>query len=162
MSIEGGDSRTLQVIRRVLGLLLLVAWVGTFVELLLLGHDEDGLQLIPLALLVSGVVTLMWTLFRPAMSAVAAFRIVMVLMIVGGGLGVALHFRANLEFQRELTPDGPMSDLFWKAVSAKTPPALAPGVLAQLGCLGLIYAYRLPAGRTAADRREGESNVAIR
>ena len=78
MSIVGGDTRTLQVIRRVLGLLLLVAGVGTFVELLLLGHDEDGLQLIPLALLVGGVVTLVWTLFRPATLAVAAFRIVMV------------------------------------------------------------------------------------
>ena len=162
MSSVGGDTRILDVIRRVLGLLLLVALVGTSVELLLLEHDEDALQLIPLALLAGGVVTLASTAIRPAPLTVAAFRTVMVLMIVGGGLGLALHFRANLEFQRELTPESSVSDLFWKAVRAKTPPALAPGVLAQLGCLGLIYAYRLPVGRTDAGRHEGESNVAIR
>ena len=161
-SAGGGDTRILDVIRRVLGLLLLVALVGTSVELLLLEHDEDALQFIPLALLAGGVVTLTMTAIRPAPLTMAAFRIVMVLMIVGGVLGMALHFRANLEFQRELTPEGTVSDLFWKAVSAKTPPALAPGVLAQLGCLGLIYAYRLPVGRTAAGRHEGERNVSIR
>jgi hypothetical protein len=161
-SAGGGDTRTLQVIRRVLGLLLLAALVGTFVELLLLEHDEDAWQLIPLALLTGGVVTLVSTAIRPAPLTVAAFRLVMMLMIVGGVLGFGLHFRANLEFQRELTPAGTVSDLFWKAVSAKTPPALAPGVLAQLGCLGLIYAYRFPAGRTAAGRHEGESHVTIR
>jgi hypothetical protein len=141
-----------------------VALAGTSVELLLLQHDEDALQLIPLALLAGGVVTLAMTAIRPAPSTVGAFRTVMVLMIGGGVLGLALHLRANLEFQRELTPEGAVSDLFWKAVSAKTPPALAPGVLAQLGCLGLIYAYRLPVGRTNAGRHEeeGESDVTIR
>lgn len=139
-----------------------MALVGTSVELLLLEHDEDALQLIPLALLAGGIVTLAVTAFKPAPLTVGMFRALMGLMILGGVLGLALHFRANLEFQRELTPDGTVSDLFWKAVSAKTPPALAPGMLAQLGCLGLIYAYRLPVGRTDAGRHEGEHNVANR
>jgi hypothetical protein len=35
--------------------------------------------------------------------------------------------------------------LFVKVVTAKAPPALAPGVMVQLGLLGLVYTYRHPA-----------------
>jgi hypothetical protein len=157
----GAEPRTLAVIRRVLALLLLAAMAGTTTELLLLEHDEDLSQLIPLALLAAGAAALITTLVRPRPAAIALFRALMVLLIAGGGLGLALHFKANLEFQRELTPDGALSELIWKALAAKTPPALAPGTLAQLGCLGLIYAYRLPAA-SATGRQQGESNVAIR
>ena len=139
-------------IRRVLGLLLLAAFVGTFLELLLLEHDEDASQVIPLALLGSAVPLLLAVVIRPVALTVAVFRVLMVLLIAGGLLGVGLHFNANLEFQRELSPDSTGSELFWKAVAAKSPPALAPGVLAQLGCLGLIYAYRLPVARPDAAR----------
>ena len=44
--------------------------------------------------------------------------------------------------------------LFWKAMAAKTPPALAPGAMTQLGLLGLAYAFRHPAlGRPGAGGR---------
>jgi hypothetical protein len=35
--------------------------------------------------------------------------------------------------------------LFVKVVTAKAPPALAPGVMVQLGLLGLVYTYKHPA-----------------
>jgi hypothetical protein len=35
--------------------------------------------------------------------------------------------------------------LFTKVMTAHAPPALAPGVMAQLGLLGLIYTYQHPA-----------------
>jgi hypothetical protein len=35
--------------------------------------------------------------------------------------------------------------LFWQAIRSKTPPALAPGVMIQLGLIGLAYTYRDPA-----------------
>jgi hypothetical protein len=161
MAGTADEASVLHVVRRVLALLLLVALGGTFVELLLLDHDEDVFQLIPLALLAAAALALIVTTVRPIRLTIALFRTLMVLLMVGGGLGLVLHFQANLEFQRELTPDGRLSDLAWQALAAKTPPALAPGVLVQLGCLGLVYAYRLPA-RDGAGRHEGENNVAIR
>ena len=160
-STGGGDTHTLHIVRRVLGLLLLVAFVGTIAELLLLEHDEDASQLIPLVLLGIGAVALVITSVRPARRVITAFRTIMVLLIAGSVLGLALHFSANLEFQRELTPADPVSELMVRALSAKTPPALAPGVLAQLGCLGLIYAYRLPAGTTRRRRPEGDHDATI-
>jgi hypothetical protein len=150
------DRTTLLVVRRLLALVLLIAFVGTFVELLLLEHDESAAQVIPLVLLVIAVVLLAWTVFRPVSAALILFRALMVLLIAGGALGLVLHYRANLEFQRDLVPNGAFVELFWKVMAAKAPPALAPAVLAQLGCLGLIYAYRLPvAGDTETGGGEG-------
>jgi hypothetical protein len=56
------------------------------------------------------------------------------------------HYIANVEFQREVDPSIGGTALFWKAMGAKTPPALAPGSMLQLGLIGLAYAYRHPAG----------------
>jgi hypothetical protein len=41
----------------------------------------------------------------------------------------------------EMDADQRRSEMFWKVLRAKSPPALAPGVMVQLGLLGLIYAY---------------------
>jgi hypothetical protein len=146
--------------RRVLFALLLAGCAGTFVELLLLDHDEDAWQLIPLLLLAGGGALLVWTAVRPGLRTLWAFRIVMMLFVAGSGLGLALHYQANLEFQRDLDPAATTTQVFWKVLAAKTPPALAPAVLGQLGCLGLIYSYRLPVGRHTAV--EGDDDVAIR
>lgn len=155
------DQGTLWTVRRLLGVVLTVAFVGTLIELVLLEHDETVVQLIPLLLLAAAVFLLVWVIVRPRPIAVVLFRVVMALTIVGGLLGLVLHFRANLEFQRELTPTAQVNELFWKILAAKAPPALAPAVLAQLGCLGLIYAYRLPV--VGADRHvEGEGDDDIR
>ena len=153
------DLQTLGAVRRVLSLLLLVALIGTFIELLLLEHDESALQVIPLVLLACGVVALVSTTLHPRVIVVTMFRISMVLLILSGALGLALHYRANLEFQRDLTPSLGSVELFWKVMAAKAPPALAPAVLAQLGGLGLVYAYRLPvrSHRSAI----GESDVEV-
>lgn len=160
MDVLPTESPALRTIRRALLALLVVAFVGTLVELVLLEHDEDPYQLIPLAVVSLGLVALAWTGIRPGPAALAAFRTVMVLLIASGALGLVLHYRANLEFQQDLAPGVPATTLFWKVMAAKAPPALAPAVLAQLGCLGLIYAHRLPVGRRfTAD--EGENDVEI-
>jgi len=156
-----GDQGTLWTVRRLLGLVLAVAFVGTLIELVLLEHDETLAQIIPLLLLAAAVFLLLWVIVRPRPIAVTLFRAVMTLTIAGGVVGLVLHFRANLEFQRDLTPAAPVGELFWKVMAAKAPPALAPAVLAQLGCLGLIYAYRLPViGRDrSAGGGEGDDEI---
>ena len=160
-AVGNRDQGTLWTVRRLLGFVLAVGFVGTIIELVLLEHDETVVQIIPILLLASAVFLLLWVILRPLPIAVALFRAVMTLTIAGGVLGLVLHFRANLEFQRDLTPTAPVSELFWKVMAAKAPPALAPAVLAQLGCLGLIYAYRFPViGADRQDRKgEGDDDI---
>ena len=65
----------------------------------------------------------------------------MMSFLVAGVLGVALHFSGAAEFQREIDPAIGAWDLIKKVMRAKAPPVLAPGVMLQLGLIGLVYAY---------------------
>ena len=139
------SAATLGALRRVLLAVLIFGMVGTSAELLLLQHDEDALQLIPLLLIGAGLATLGWNLINRSRLSLTIFQIVMVCFVVSGLLGVMLHYQANVEFQLEMDPALAGSNLWWKVLQAKTPPALAPGVMAQLGLIGLAYTYRHPA-----------------
>ena len=139
------DAVTLGGIRRLLLAILLIGMVGTAVELLLLEHDEDATQLIPLILIAAGTVAVLWNAAGRARVSVVAVQVVMALFVVSGFLGVYFHYAANVEFQREMDPALSGSALWWKVLRAKAPPALAPGTMIQLGLIGLAYAYRQPA-----------------
>jgi hypothetical protein len=140
-------NETLDVIRRVLLAILLIGLAGTATELLLLKHDEDPAQFIPLALIGIAFGAIGWHALDRGTASLRLFRTTMVLFIVAGAVGVYLHYRANVEFQREVDPAIAGRELLVKAVTAKTPPALAPGSMSQLGLIGLAYAYRYPARR---------------
>jgi hypothetical protein len=126
-------------IRKSLLALLVFGLVGTGVELLLLGHYEEAWQLVPLGLIGAGLVVLAWDAMRSTAATRRIVRITMVLFVLAGGVGVVLHYRGNLEFQLEIDASQSRWDLFRKVMQAKAPPALAPGVMTQLGLLGLIY-----------------------
>ena len=137
--------------RRVLLAILLVGLAGTGVELLLLGHDESAAQLIPLVLIGASLGLLVWHLLRPGPTIARLIKATMALMVASGVLGMVLHYMGNVEFQRETNPAIAGFDLFWKVMRAKAPPALAPGLMAQLGLLGLLYAFTHPAPDRARD-----------
>jgi hypothetical protein len=128
--------------------LLAILWLGlagTLAELLLLAHYEDWEQWIPLVLavvtlLLSGAVAI-----RPSRGSIRLFQAVMALMIVSGGVGMYLHVHANMEFQLEMDATLRGFALLRKSLVAKAPPALAPGVMTQLGLIGLAYTFRHPA-----------------
>jgi len=141
---------TLDVIRRVLLAILLIGLVGTTTELLLLKHDEGPYQLIPLVLIGLAFVAIGWHAVDRGTASLRLFRITMVLFIAAGLLGMYLHYRANVEFQHEVDPAVAGRELLVKAMTAKTPPALAPGSMSQLGLIGLAYAYRYPVRRRNA------------
>ena len=138
---------TLETIRRVLLAILIIGLVGTAAELLLLDHDEEAIQLVPLALIAIAFVAIAWHALDQGGASLRLFQIVMVLFIVAGGVGMVLHYRANVEFQREVDPSIGGRVLVVKAMKAKAPPALAPGTMSQLGLIGLAYAYRYPSRR---------------
>ena len=139
------EDSTIRIIRRLLLAILTIGIIGTAADLLLIEHFEDGWQLPPLALFALALVVVAWTALRPVWISLLTLRVVMTLFILAGGAGVLLHYNGNSEFQKEMDPELAGWPLFVKVVTAKSPPALAPGVMVQLGLIGLLYTYRHPA-----------------
>jgi hypothetical protein len=123
---------------------LVLELVGTLVELLLLQHFEDLLQWVPLVLIVLTLILVAWHVARPQPANVRALQVTMCGLVVAGFIGVGAHLQGAAEFQLEMDPSQPRWNVFRKALQAQAPPALAPGVMLQMGLLGLIYTYRHP------------------
>ncbi|HEX4912667.1 MAG TPA: hypothetical protein VFV51_01865 [Vicinamibacterales bacterium] len=137
--------------RRILLTILFLGITGISLELWLMAHTEDVYQLIPLVLALAGVIAMIVVAARPSAGSVRLFQIVMLLFVMSGVAGFWLHFQVNMEFQLEMDPTLSGMALYQKAILAKTPPALAPGAMIQLGLIGLAYTFRHPAlvpGRT--------------
>lgn len=133
---------TIQAVRRFLLAILVLGMAGTAVELLLLKHDEGATQLVPLVLLGLGLAAIAWHAVRPDSASAGTVRATMVAFLAAGTAGVYFHYRANVEFQLESDPSLGGRALLMKVLEAKVPPALAPGVMIQLGLIGLAYTYR--------------------
>jgi hypothetical protein len=141
---QESPAATLVILRRLLLGILLFGLVGTASELMLIGHDEDGWQMIPLVVLLLAIITSAVLLATSAAStALRAFRGAMVLLMLSGAMGSVLHYRANMEFKLEMDPSLGGFALFSSVIRAKAPPALAPGNMALLGLLGLACVFRL-------------------
>jgi hypothetical protein len=136
-------TKVLAGIRRVLLGALLCGMIGTGIELLLIGHFDGRLQLPPLVLLGLGLVVLGWHVAAPTAASVRTLQAAMALFVVAGGVGIALHVRGNVEFEREMYPSLEGHELVQKTLTGATP-VLAPGSMALLGVIGLAYAHRHP------------------
>lgn len=157
--LTGSDAAaTLGALRRLLLGILLLGMAGTATELLLLQHDQAATQLIPLVLIGTGYLAVAWNAVRRSRLSVTALQIVMLMFVAAGVLGMFFHYRANVEFQLEVQPGLSGGSLFWKVLQAKTPPALAPVVMAHLGLIGLAYTYRHPATPRGHDTLEENRN----
>ena len=117
----------------------------TTADLLLLGHHEDWNQQIPLALNALAIASIAWQLAFRTHASVRAFQAIMLAFVLAALVGSYLHYRGNLDFQLEIDASQTRWELFGKVMRAKAPPALAPGAMAQIGLIGLIYAHRHPA-----------------
>jgi hypothetical protein len=113
-------------------------------ELLLLQHTGSVWELIPLVLIALALVILTWHAITQHPAGVRAVQGVMGLFLLAGVAGIALHYQSSMEFKLETNPALSGWALFWAVISAKTPPALAPGAMIQLGLLGLSYTYQHP------------------
>jgi hypothetical protein len=124
---------------------LTLGLLGTVTELLLLEHYEEGWQLVPLGLIVATLGVLAWHGARPNGRNLRILQGLMALFLLAGAVGVLLHFRGAAEFQLEMDPSQARWDIFRKAMRAKDPPVLAPGLMLQLGLIGFAYSYHHPA-----------------
>jgi hypothetical protein len=127
-------------LRRSLAAVLAVGLLGTLMELLLLGHYDGAWQLVPLVLVLAALAAVGWDVIRPGRASARVLRTTMILFMFASAGGVALHFRGAAEFQRDIDPTISGWNLIKKVARAKAPPLLAPGVMLQLGLLGLAYA----------------------
>jgi hypothetical protein len=124
----------------ILGILLL-GLLGTVTELVLLEHYEQPLQLVPIVLIVAAVVATGWEFRRQGVASRRAMQIVMALFVLAGFAGFVAHFHGSAEYQLELNPNMSNWELLDKILRAKAPPLLAPGMMLQLGLLGLAYVF---------------------
>lgn len=140
-----------QSLRQLVLALVFIGIAGLEVELALLKHAESASQWIPHVALTIGLIATAVVYFRPAPATLRVFQAIMAGFLIVGALGVYLHLQGNVEFALERDPFLSGLSLIWKALRGATP-ALAPGALAQLGLLGLLYTYKHPvfAGRSTS------------
>jgi hypothetical protein len=129
--------------------------LGVAAELLLTSHFESFTQLIPLILMGASLLPLVARTVDRSTFSLRLFQAVMVLLMLSGLLGGYLHH----EFKMGFHATGEWWEKSWKALTATSPPALAPGAMILLGMLGLLYTYRHPAfsrGKYAATSTMGD------
>jgi hypothetical protein len=143
---NGAPTDRVDRLRGWLFLVLGIGLVGTETELVLLQHYEDVWQCVPLVLVAAagGLVVLNWR--RSDAMIRRALTVLMLVFVVAGLAGVGLHFRGAAQFQLETDPGLGRWDLLKRVVTSKAPPLLAPGVMLQLGLIGLAF--------TASDARQ--------
>jgi hypothetical protein len=138
--------------RTLLLVVLTVGLLGAATDLLLIGHYEEAWQMAPLILIGVALVLVLVLAVRATRWAVAALQVTMLLFVAAGIIGISLHYAGNREFQHEIDPTLSGWALFTTVMTAKAPPAMAPGAMVQLGLLGLVFTYRHPSLSLSEDR----------
>ena len=149
---EISDRQLLDRLRRLLLATLTAGIAGIGLELLFIGHVEDRLQLVPVLLLCAGAIVVVCHVVWRSRSTVRAVRVLMVLFVASGLLGIGLHYRGNLEFEREMYPSMGGIELVRRTLTGATP-VLAPGSMALLGLIGLA-AVPLEADHSGVKKEE--------
>ena len=129
---------------RITAFTLLVALIGTGLELLLIGHFEDPTQLIPLILIIFSFILFLILLWKKITRVAITFRFLMTLIILSGFLGIWFHFKSNMEFEKEMYPTLTNWDLIKGSLTGALP-ALAPGSMIVIGLLGYMFLLVNPA-----------------
>lgn len=117
---------------------------GAAVELWLVEHTKDAVQLIPFVLCGLGSAAALIALLRPRGVTMWGLRMCMGLIACGSLLGVYLHVDSNISFQREINPNEPPRERLLNALGGASP-LLAPGILAVAAVLALAVTYHHPA-----------------
>lgn len=144
MNARPAEAMTITHLRLMLLALSTFICLMTPLELLLLNHLEKPWQWIPFAALGLLVLAngLVWR--RASAGLIRAYQALMGALLLVGMLGVFFHLRQNYQMSLELAPEA----VGWGRVMETlrgASPALAPGLFAQLGLLGLLFTYRHPA-----------------
>jgi hypothetical protein len=131
-------------IRKALLAIMFLGFTGTWAELLLLKHTDGFWQLVPVILTLGGSALVAWCWVSDRAASVRTLQMVSGLLLASGIVGVVQHLLGNIGHEQESNPGLAGYELYKLAAMGSTP-LLAPGVMLQLGLLGVLYAYRHPA-----------------
>ena len=125
-------------LKQVITVALLFMMAGTAMELYLLEHYEDVLQLIPILCIGIALLLVIILLFRRTSITMGLFKLVLGATALSGVYGTFLHLRANYEFELEMKPTVKGWDLFLESLSGALP-SLAPGSMIVFALIGYSY-----------------------
>ena len=125
-------------IQGLVSLTILMVLIGTGLELYLIDHYEDELQLIPLIIIALGLLSFIAHLWSGSEKLIKPFQFILVICALSGLLGTYFHLRANFEFEQEMRSSLATSELFWESLSGALP-ALAPMSMIVFTLLGFTY-----------------------
>jgi hypothetical protein len=137
-SLEHPSAQTL---RRFALALSFLGVVTTPIELALMHHYKDKDQIMPFVFLGLAAIGVGAAWFRPNARVLRGVRVLMILVVLGSGIGMMEHLKANY---RDATRGGGNPNWI-EDVFGGFAPLLAPGILAQVGLLGLAFTYKHPA-----------------
>src|SRR5258708_32328248 len=116
-----GSADTVGMLRLwILGVLVL-GLLGTVVELVLLSHYEQPVQLVPVVLLVLALIVLAWHVMGHSAASLRVLMGLMILFVLAGFAAFVAHFYGSAEFQLDLQPSPSTWELFAKGLRRTAP-----------------------------------------
>jgi hypothetical protein len=134
---------TIKMMRSLILVILAIGVLGMLGELLLIRHYRHDSQWIAVALTLLTGACAMVLAFNPNARMLRAVQLALLLVVLGSAFGVLEHLKVNYEVAAATDPALNAVSLVWEAFKGRSP-ALAPGALAQLGLLGLLFTFRHP------------------
>jgi hypothetical protein len=151
------DSPTLTVVRSLVLLAIAVALIVTEAELLFVGHiGSNNGQIIAVVLIGVGLIAVTSHALLRNSASIVLFRLAMYLFLVFGLDGLMTHYHAAENAVLKSQP-GLAGFALLRATLGGKIPLLAPGMLIQIGLLGLVYTFQHP-----LDVRAGKNIESIR
>ena len=141
-------AEVLRRLRRFLLLLSIMLFGGALIELWLVAHTEEVIQLAAFVLAGAGVLAALLALLRPGRSSVKILRACMILVVLGSIFGVYEHVAGNIAFEQEIHPDAGNAQLLSRGLRGGNP-LLAPGVLAIAAVIAWSATYRHDVSETS-------------
>ena len=125
-------------LKKVILFALVIMSIGTALELYLLDHYEDKLQLIPILCIGLVIVTVILLIYLRSKVMKGLFKFILVITALSGFYGSYLHLIANYEFEQEMKPTASTMHLLSESLSGALP-ALAPFSMVVLALIGYSY-----------------------
>jgi hypothetical protein len=141
-STNSSRTESTSLLRPLILVIMGIGTLGILGELLLLEHYKFDSQWIAVMLtLLTGVCTVILAL-NPKAQVMRVVQLALLLVVLGSAFGVLEHVKTNYDRMENGSNVSGLS-LIWQALKGRAA-ALAPGALAQLGLLGLLFTYRHP------------------
>lgn len=131
-------------LRRFLLAMASLLLLGTLVELLLIKHWDEPLQLVPFILSAVGLAGVVWAWVKSERGPLLALRGLMIPLALGSLVGVFVHVSSNIEIYTETHANAGTLAVIAAGLGGHNP-LVAPGMLALAGILAAAATYGHPA-----------------